>query len=81
MYPASFTKSKRNKNILVDNCQYEYRYKDIQRNVTSPTTYWECRERDSSKCPAKAKTVGEVVGAHTHSSQILRKRVRDIRPY
>ena len=86
MYAATFTKSKRNRDILVDKSRYEYRYKDIQKNVINPTTYWECREKDSSKCPAKAKTVvveeqvmiKELIGTHTHSSQILRKKVRDI---
>ena len=86
MYAATFTKSKRNRDILVDKSRYEYRYKDIQKNVINLTTYWECREKDSSKCPAKAKTVvveeqvmiKELIGTHTHSSQIIRKKVRDI---
>ena len=57
MEPARFVKSNRNKEILVDTNNYEYRFKDIQKDVVNPTSYWYCRQRDSQKCTAKAKTI------------------------
>ena len=86
MEPARFVKSNRNKEILVDTNNYEYCFKDIQKDVVNPTSYWYCRQRDSQKCTAKAKTIvkddqvfiKELSGNHNHSTQILIQKVRKI---
>ena len=48
MYRATFTKSIRNKDLLVDKNNFEYKYKDRRNYIT----YWECRSQDAKKCPA-----------------------------
>ena len=57
MYAAKFVKSKRNKDVLVDDNNFEYTFKDKTKNIINPTTYWKCRERDVAKCAATAKTI------------------------
>ena len=78
MYPVSFTKSMRKKNILVDNCQYEYRYKNIQRNVTSPTTYWDNWKFKTEDSLARAK-LQELVNGRSQDSHPSRSNERNER--
>ena len=79
MYPASFTKSKRKKNILVDNCQYEYQYKDIQRDVTSrPTTYWDNWKFKTEYSLTRAK-LQELVNGKSQDSHPPRSNERNER--
>ena len=35
----------------------QLRIQDIQKDVVNPTSYWYCRQRDSQKYTAKAKTI------------------------
>ena len=39
MNPAKFIKSTKNKDLLIDSHDYQYRYKDIQKNKENPITY------------------------------------------
>ena len=39
MNPAKFIKSTKNKDLLIDSHDYQYRYKDMQKNKENPFTY------------------------------------------
>ena len=50
---ANFIQSQKNKNILVDAKQYEYR----QKTKSGARTYWECRLIEKKTCKASAISV------------------------
>ena len=84
--PAKFIQSSKNRQILVDSSGFEYKKK--LDNKDKSITYWECRAQDSHKCKATAITsnnhdegsamIKQIKGDHTHSSNILKKRVKEI---
>ena len=57
LHVANYISSKRGKPILIDHNSHEYRLK----SETGASKYWDCRRRDSAKCPARAITVIQVI--------------------
>ena len=80
--PARFTKSNKNKDILVDQSSHEY----ILNKRVGENAYWCCRKKKQNGCKASAVTttvedqvfIAKTSGEHNHSSAVLKKRVIDI---
>ena len=80
---AQFTRSIRDKPILVDSNQYEYK---LKRGPVNGRNSWECRKKDAEHCKAVATTIlldgveyiEKLKGEHVHSSQILHKRIEKV---
>ena len=80
---AEFTRSIRNKQILIDQNQHEYK---LKRGPINNRNSWECRRKDAERCKAAATTIlkdgvefiEKLKGEHNHSSRILYKRVENM---
>ena len=65
---------------LLDSNQFEYRVRKKKPNKT----YYQCIQRKNNSCPAGAVVNNEndkiisFLGEHTHGSDLLKKRVREI---
>ena len=77
---ANFIEVKQGERHLLDSNQFEYTVTKKKPNET----YFQCIQRKNNSCPAGAVLNNEndknisFLGEHTHDSDLLKKRVREI---